>query len=845
MPPPFVPHSSGSRRYRVTPQERVDAFWNSFCAAGADLPVAVAACRAVRESESLTTLDSTLTIRVSELRYPGERFEEVVDKWLYLIDLRSRSFLAEVEARGQGGTARWTARWLGGDGGGGGRRSPITVSPGRIQLRVGAGGSLSNYGFFLSPVALSAQGRDFLLGRARAGDSDAANRLGEAAVRAKWTSRSEAFAWIPDPFRWAADTSEEYYLPAVDEWQTWVEDASRAAHVFIASTLKAWIDAGDSVNVEGRLRNGQPRQWLEQYRRDELSRRRAAESAAAYLAHCVTSPEHRAVEISAIEAGGTSLSIAYQMWGLVWRRLSATEPGRRLSLQLARDDQRIPRLQIFSDAAVPFTSWNDYRYAWLAAVAVFVEAVPALARLLDPGTAAQQLRRHLERLGIPTLRGAYRRIYENLAAGRDPVHGATPREIRRNRITLTRLTERARAAGDLRPPTRVGEIAQSVDRLHANYVQPWERHICGIGVVIEVVNVSLAIRDLAQASEDQTSRRVVSLVGSVADLTTVILGLSERMAAEGYRTTLRGAGGAAAVVGGICQMLDMEQSIVDSASQNDFGQAAGYAIAAVGAGMTAAGGGMILAAALGGGATLGPLGAIVGAVGAGLILVGTLVAALLRSSEYQLFAQGCFLGDGHDRDTAYPEWAQAGFPTSSALQEARVLLGLMAAFRVQRLGSGSPWPTAGNGAPESHIEITFGNLSANAVIRIRMEQRYGSRTITARFHLVVSTDQAVYDGGDFMPRLGELRMTRDDDLHLRSLRLPLQPLSVTLPGGREAVLFGQFPGASGPDSSRVQVRVEFPGSPSIVVPPRGYLEISTMEAEEVNSFHVDHYTADS
>ncbi|MFW5955735.1 MAG: hypothetical protein ACOCSK_03245, partial [Rhodothermales bacterium] len=118
---------------------------------------------------------------------------------------------------------------------------------------------------------------------------------------------------------------------------------------------------------------------------------------------------------------------------------------------------------------------------------------------------------------------------------------------------------------------------------------------------------------------------------------------------------------------------------------NDYRRAAGFGMAAAGAGLTAAAGVIAIVKAASGGAVLGgPLGAVIGIIGGVLIVGGTLVVAWFSDNEYQSFARHCFLSNEQDNDVIYPEWSNYNLRRRGSVRnQALALLDLISRFRVE------------------------------------------------------------------------------------------------------------------------------------------------------------------
>ncbi|HEX7070062.1 MAG TPA: hypothetical protein VF190_04625, partial [Rhodothermales bacterium] len=126
-----------------------------------------------------------------------------------------------------------------------------------------------------------------------------------------------------------------------------------------------------------------------------------------------------------------------------------------------------------------------------------------------------------------------------------------------------------------------------------------------------------------------------------------------------------------------------EEKMVRAAmNSNDYAAAVGHGMTAVGASMTALAGGVLFAKAVSGGAVFGgPFGAIVAAIGAGLMALGMLIVAYFSDNDYQSFSRHCFLGEDHG-DSVTPDWSTVTFGGGSLRNEVTALYDLLYRFKV-------------------------------------------------------------------------------------------------------------------------------------------------------------------
>jgi hypothetical protein len=851
--PPFVPESRDGG-YRVTPQERVDRLWltNPFLdIVQPTTPVVVP--RAVHGSKAGSSIDIRPAFFVFELVYPGsgDMLEDnflqsmIVDKWIYMAHIPGRRFLAEIHAV-DASTWKYREKPTPEDQP---RNPPLDkVAPTGLLFRfpyfhlssVQVGDDLSAFGFFLSPVRLSRKGMEKLL--------DSRYNMDDFFVRPRWAGSNEAVTFVPDPFRWAADAHDQYYIPALSAWKTWVGDPERQAQNFIAGVLKGWIDEGDHARVKGELAI-QPDDHMRGYAFNEENYYRApAERAAAYVSSCADSIEHFAVEESCKENGGQDLSTAFQQWAVICEAITQTRPGQEFAAQLVSNKDRLPARYIFSEEPpsneLQFSAW---RYAWLAAIAIFVELVPAAAAKIDPTAAWDLVQKYLERLNLEKpLTGHYLEIYHNLSKNRPPWAG--PRKIRPKLVKkYLRLYMRAEAA---RPPSSIDEIKDSADKLHKNHAGHFHHVAYAITGVFEIVNMCLAVKSYLEANPEDKHERLFKVAIASSHMTEFVSTTMKELSEKAVGRRIWGAlGGAAGSICGALEMMEHVQEFADEGiGRNDYSASVGHAIAAAGGAASALGGGMMLLAALTdgavfaevvgvGGLVAGPVGAVVAGIGAVLIVTGVILAEILKSNDYQLFSRACFLGVDHKTDTRYYPWTSVGIP-NSAVKEATAVTELISNFRVEVLGGGDPHTRQADGDFMSWIEITPGYMDHSTYFEIEMEQKYGagyhSDTFTAQFKIYENTDEPQFISGNLIPHLERIEIAREGDNSIQKFRFPLSPLSVQNEQG--AVLFENYPRRAYINYSRVRIRLT---TRNMVIPPEKKVQIDTrLDNEVVNSLNV-------
>jgi hypothetical protein len=771
-----------------TPQERFDSpeVWEALARTLNNSVVPqVAALRTQVPRETFTTINRRPVFTFVEMEYPGNVFPAINGKWIYGFHIASRRCVIEIYAE----NARlWRYRL---------NPTPdtqnnapvpnITVNNSRLELTA-LTDAPSNYGFMLSPFRLSRMGLRKITDPAQNGEDPMTTSL----VRPRWTDQNFAIVALPDPFRWAVDAHEQYYEPARVRWQNWINDFDRQARRTIAGVLKTWIETRNDVyDIRNELQGGQPEAHLREYERDERHLRFPMETAALYLDRWTRQSDHRAVELSALELRGQSISTTLQMWAIVVQNLIASGNGRRMLSGLTDPaSERAPRRYVFPDspsAPSEALSFNNCRYAWLAMLAIFDAASPVwlthfilratqaertsvsryalaweyLRRLYNDGTATREQRQIFTRLSEPRTVGTnpLRPLRNNVDTAAHMWRDMSSPQMRRV------LQESVQAAEDSMPRGEVSAIRESVDYIHGEYRNPLTRLRFSAGFLIEAFNLSVALTNLRDSNSASRGATLISLGSASADMSSLIFGYLQRRAAVSavwdsvYQSAgaARGnapvltpqqivansrsvrafarLGGAAGLLGGIFQCLDEVNQASNAYSQGQDWQFIGHTTAAAGAAATAVGGGIALAQALGLLAES-SIGGWITFAGAALIVGGNVLASVLRRNEYENFARYCYLGRGYnppaENNSENPrtfDWAQAELNTRSLQSQLRVLQGLLQGFTLQLEGTGRP----STRDSLNFLTINFGSLPANAVLRLEIEQLYGDPARPSRF----------------------------------------------------------------------------------------------------------------
>jgi hypothetical protein len=722
----------GSWQFQVTPQYRWKARQET-CLNFTPAPGQIFACKD-EEEKGQVTLDRTLRVSIRELLYPGDKSTAIVDKWIYV--LLDGVYFAEVYARSE---TAWEFTLS---------PSPTAAltkkSGGYLLLDPGPEGAPKNYDFFLSPIRLSAHAREFLL-----------NRTDTTCIREAFTQSIDEIVEVPDPFHWAVDAHTHYYIPRLDAWQSWTGDPNRQAKLFIAGVLDALVAADDAAGVRNELLPGEPKRTVDAYKQQELSYRRKAEEAMAYLAHLVDSHEHRAVEMAGMNAGAGALAICYQQWGIVTGRICECEPGRMFAANTVANPHRLPGKYLFSTGMeTPPLAFGEFRYAWLAALSVFENLLPPLFHQLtnawDPVKTPSQLellKAYLKNVDIEGLSGQTKTIARNIVQGKDLRRGlgtssGSGRKFNRNLAVLVQKAEEAHRLAELAkaPPAPTG-----LNKWHADYADVASSMKATAGTVIEVMNFCNSLKSFQDSDPDSRElltwgpSQLRSLIGAAVDLTAHGTGLLEQvLARETGKRILKGIGGAAGFVSGVVDMMQFQADMVtDGLAKNDYGVATGKAIATMGAATVAFGGAMVLAGAImPSSAVFGPVGLIAGGIGSVLIIGGCVIANLLMANQYESFAKHCCFGKYHGGDTMSYDWTTVSLGNGSPSSEANALLDLLASYRARG---------ASNLGPYAHVLTIYpGYVSEDTIFEVKVRNSYyGAGVLRSGVEVHLGSEQII------------------------------------------------------------------------------------------------------
>jgi hypothetical protein len=898
---PFYTGDDLSVPYRVSSFNRSQRATNAAVLAGRLSTPSAEASRQTRESTTHSTLDQTVRINIMELRFPGSASDvvPVSDRWAYIFNNRTRTCIVEAQSLPPDeGTpmialARpWRYRY--------GEITPSTMNSSRaMDLRSTQGIEIpaqpddepGDFYVFLSPTRLSRAALEHLLSRLGNAELMAPDRCAFAPVH--WTSTYEGVAWVSEPFLWAADTQAHFHTPTVENWIEWTSDEERNHKLFIARTLKQWIDAG-ITQITNNLEGGQPNAWIRTYERDHNTRRNTAFRAAAYLYHIVNGADHRAVEESLISHGQHDLATVCLHWSYITMGAMATDPGRRYLMSLCGDTARFPaRILVHENPPVAWTGWvADNRYAYIAARQLFFNLTPALVELemvpLNRARAdwAAKWRRIRERVGAAlerlhrgemtwrerAIRNELRRT-AGAAGAPDapdsdiPVRPGSGVEAPRRR-RVERTFEQLVAASGESIPERYP--AADLERLRTRrealgaHGERWTLRLAPFTMAFEIFNLSVAFQAVKDASADESTvdifgmRARMSTVGMIGASTDALGSIAEFTAAASGRTiaarTASGAtvsssltglntwagrvAGPLAMVSGTTEMLAHGQAMVDAGwGRGNTAQAISSGTAAVGGALGALGGALTLAGTfLGTSSALGPAGVIIGIVGAVLILVGAALAHFLSRDAYEEFAEFCFLGDSHADETRHGfTWSPSGLPARPIRSETNVLLHMLAAFSITRRGNGGFTLYATSMDPRLRAEISLGMTGDNPILDIEVELKSRGTSYICRMRFRGHAAEMEYyrDINTLILDPAGSAPTRDDHERLTGYTLSLKPAFIIVARDRPAQApTGDF--LSAIEFVKVRARVNLGGG---VTAPHGhdFLELNFTDADDGDS----------
>ena len=569
-------------------------------------------------------LDNRFYVRVTELIYPGiiapplkTDVRDIFQKWIYVFEGKEVIVEGHVNE-----TGAWTAE-----------KGEIG-SHGEIFLNPGPFSAEKSYRFFLTPVRLT---------DAAVAELTEDGAFEKNTLEIKMVLNNMLIA-LRDPLHWAARMHELFYIPRANEWQQWHD--SQQPELFVAATMKSWIDSG--VKVAGHLRPGEPKIWLDKFKKDDRDKRKVRDEACALLAHVVDSVGYRVIEKSCLERGGEDLEHGLCAVSAITSQLNRCGVGMQLAARLLDDPERIPMQLIFAESPAGF-DFGHGRYGWLAALGIFNDLLPfAISKLRQhKRPIANGVKGFFNNVGL-VMRTATEQVRKGLVPASEALNPPSQWVHHTAIKTFTKLEkESVKWGGEL--PTSMANVGRRTDTFHAwvkSYIEgegKVARLVFNASVAIELANFGIALGDAIGAKPKERFGAGVSLLGASADLASMGIEVYKRLAAEASEELLNRIGGPIIIVSGACDAYGFANDAVGSAGEHDYDSAVGSGIAAGGAVLTAC---MGIAVTYAGFASIAvpPLALAIGAIGAALIFTGVVGATWFKDTPQQKFATHCHVG---------------------------------------------------------------------------------------------------------------------------------------------------------------------------------------------------------
>jgi hypothetical protein len=713
--------------------------------------------------QGLVTISNRYLVYIKELLYPGNKADciEVENKWLYVF--KDNELMAEVNAVKRGCWQGYTKI--------NGRKKLLKPANagglGELELDPGPKGARYSYYFFLSSVQLTPDAIDDFL-------SDKNHTICMASL--------ECNSWgpqllVPDAYRWAVDAHSDYLKDKLAKCLDYQADKDRAAQLFIASTLKAWIGTDNKLGVKNELQDGQPDKFLDDYKKQLNDLWLKAEEAAAYLAHCVESREFRAITKACMQSGDQALSTAYQVFALITDQTAQTRAGRVLAMRMLSDEQSLASKYLFhAPAAKPANQidFKSHRWGHLAAARAYENLMPQFIDLLaDKGKVTNEdLMKYLDNIGLQAkLKGTYKTIHENLNRGRSITAGIND-AAQKNRTRKS--YQKLMASENIRVvvPNKYDTGAKSIDHVVKDYEPVFKAVKFSVTTFFEVANFCLAVADYRRTENIATQEeffKKISLVGSASDLTVHVLDCMEDLImGEAPKRTIQGAAAAVSIVASVCDMVQFERNTLQAAfGEYDYGKAFGHGVQTLGAAGAVYYASVTLAAGLGASVTTGGLSLIIGVIGAALMFAGSLLAVWLSKNFNEKFAQFCFLGNNHKDGPTEQLWTEIDMPSFSIKDEVISLLALLSQFSLKSF----------SGINDQRLIITPGYLEKDSVFEIKVTETHLNLnsvypTVEYTVKVFLDSDEIVITDGDYELKK-ESVVRRNEDGSIESIFINL------------------------------------------------------------------------
>lgn len=761
---PWTPALSGSGerpRYRASPQARFEHQTEVRIRERFQGIAEADVSRQHSGSDGHSTLDRALVVFPFEMTYPGRRDDLTMTfrrKWIYAFDVKSRKCILEGRSH--------TLQTLSED-------IPFGLGEffAHLQKTIGTEFTFWNYrvgalkpasfdgdaplkeaslaglaippdlvtdqtglAFFLSPHRLSQRAIEFLIEKLKVRKSDPDFPF----AMVWWNDTTLGHVTLCDPYRWAADAAERYYVRTVEQWQEYAHDPEVNARVFIAKVVKSWRDA-KIAKVEKQILGGVADMYIDGTAEKQQKLNEEAEKAAAYTIQCIESPEHRAIEIAAEDFGGPALADTLANYAIVLQGMSLTGPGVMWVNNLYEDRERVPWKYVVSES--PPANCPDYSSdprAYYPATAIVSALGGALVRSeMTNNLAGGASVKEASAVAVGKLRERLERIYAGRAtfSTRDKTTAVTvtseslwkpgsdpdsPRTRRRVELTYAQLSfkydESHSDSGALDPKSDLVSESYKWGTSSAALFASSAEMFNPLGQFVAVANLATAITGwTSQVSGEETiavgpfdvqadALGLISAVTGMGSGFIEIAALDGDMTDAGTRQVLRrrlfGASGVLSMVSGVIEVAGSSKKAGEAIfGKRNYMEGAGHVVAAAGAGVSAVGGALALGAAIvGTGSVAGPAGFVLGVVGSAAAFVGALVASEFATTPLSEFVKFSFLGTEGKSSPGEVEvsWFDERLPIGGPLEQAALLTYLLSSFTMRRVG------TSGAGESSSH-----------------------------------------------------------------------------------------------------------------------------------------------
>ncbi|MFG0326278.1 MAG: hypothetical protein ACF8SC_03295 [Phycisphaerales bacterium JB037] len=773
---PFVFQTGEQFRYRCTPSEcwdeSPDLLRNIVDDAGNDATFSLN-----EEDAGECKVDDGWKVNIEELLFPGNARQPIIEKYIYIIRVADGAPYAEIYAsvkpeaasKAPGSHELKDTQWqicysLSKNSDISSRTFGDPVPP-QIDLESDV------YAFFLSPMQLSARALEYLC-----------DNFSDCTVQENLQGAPGSLTVCPpDPFHWAECAHEDFLAPRIRDYRKFTTDEQIQSANTVRATLQGWIDHNDDeYGVENNLRTDEMETFAKEFDTYEKELREHMDRAAAYFAGWIDSKWHRVVEMTG-QDDPLYGALTCGHWWFISRDLQHAEPTREAMSAMVLDEERFLYTHCLKELSAGQTPWwgneisadddadisssGDGVVKWtkrsVSAIGGLVSNILPYylhQRILDKTLKSHKDLTDLFSRTAVYARFAYAKDMKNLIAAikSDP-----------DQLSLWYKYKMTRETGAMRVPTKgsgnIPRVAVEISR-HRKSIQLelkqlddqidtlktsgkyWLRSkevVKALRVPLDVILSSavlgietMALMHRLEMNQELSVANCSGFVKAGVDTARAITQIVEvyrkhvltkaGMSAELITASMKGitrAAGALAIVSGLCEMYSRGSKMKTEVGREDWGAAVGQGVALLGAALSVAGGIIVVCTA--GGGTLGPFGAgagaIIGAVGAGLVLIGALFASWVARSEYEDFARGsCFgsvwVGSGRMAVSWYDKEIWYKDPP---VNDIRALYALFSNFTVWVEGDGNP-----EIGSSGKLVIQTGSLSPHDRIWVHLVQSW-------------------------------------------------------------------------------------------------------------------------